>query len=499
MRRTAIAVKGKECDDMKNYTRKTNRPKRSKHGGSLELRGNTYIARWMVNGKRFSATTGETDKAEAEKWLARKLANVRATDIKAKSKKQVETLQLQKAAQLDGAILQAERERDAALDNLPTVALAGIEAELRAVIENKVSENTAATYTRTVRQFVEWMGENHPEAEDANQVSEAMARQYFDHMAATRRADTHNVARVNLAHTWKILSERYRIKANPWKAIRPVKKDAAVRRTLTRDELARIAATLPGQYRTVFFVGCFTGLRLSDAATLEWEAIDLAAGSITLRPVKTARTSGRWVHLPIVPEFYAVLSAIPAEMRHGYVAPEIAEKYKTSRAWLSQEYTAYFRKAGVKTQTEDGDGKSDRKPARNVVGFHSLRHTFVSIAANAGVPFQIVQSIVGHSAAKMTEHYFHENREATALAFQKFPALFGGKTMPAALPNNGGDVIDAEVVEIGTVEPTAKRLAALDAAIADILANADGAEREAAAARLADAARELQKGANTGA
>ena len=45
-----------------------------------------------------------------------------------------------------------------------------------------------------------------------------------------------------------------------------------------------------------------------------------------------------------------------------------------------------FAKAGIETQTDGGKGK----PARNVVGFHSLRHTFVSIAANAGIPFALV-------------------------------------------------------------------------------------------------------------
>ena len=100
---------------MRKYERKTNRPKRGKHRGSLELRGKVYFARWMVNGQRFSETTGETKRAAAEKWLERKLANVHATDIRAKGKRQIETLLQQKAAQLKGAIVQAEEAQEAAL------------------------------------------------------------------------------------------------------------------------------------------------------------------------------------------------------------------------------------------------------------------------------------------------------------------------------------------------------------------------------------------------
>ena len=480
---------------MRHYTRKTNRKqKRGKHHGSLELRGKVWFARWMVNGQRFARSTGETDRKDAEKWLARQLANVRATDIRATSRKMVETLQLQKAAQLDGAILQAERSAEAEIDRLPTVPLAELEKELLAVIEGKVSGSSISAYTNEVRKLAGWMAKNRPEVEDMNDVTEQIARQYSDWLAANFRASTHNIGRVNLAHIWNVMAERYRIKTNPWHGIKPIKTDAAVRRDLTREELAKIAATLQGEYRTAFFVGCFTGLRLSDAATLKWESIDLDAGEITLRPIKTARTSGRYVHIPIVPEFYAVLAAVPETRRHGYVTPELAQKYREGRASLSHEIVEMFGKAGIETRTDGGEGKR----ARNVVGFHSLRHTFVSLAANSGIPFQTVQAIVGHSAAKMSEHYFHENREATALAFRKFPALFGNA--PKALPEgNGGDVIEAEVVEVREADATAtadtRRAADLDAALAEILRHGDEAERKATAGRLAEAIDELTNGA----
>ena len=475
---------------MRKYTRKTNRKqKRAKHSGSLELRGAVWIARWMVNGKRKSQSTGETDRAAAEKWLARQLASVRASDIRATSKKMVETLQLQKAAQLDGAILQAERSAEAEIDKLPTVPLAGLVKELRAVVEGKVSESTVSAYANEARKLADWIAKEHPEAEDMNDITEAVARQYADWLAANFRAVTHNGGRAILSHIWHVMAERYRIKANPWRTIKPIKKDAEVRRDLTREELAKIAATLQGEYRTAFFVGCFTGLRLSDAATLKWEGIDLNAGVVTLRPIKTARTSGRYVEIPIVPEFYAVLATIPAESRHGYLTPELAQKYRERRAALSCEFVEMFAQAGIKTRTDGGKGK----PARNVVGFHSLRHTFVSIAANAGIPFTIVQAIVGHSAAKMSAHYFHENREANALAFRKFPALFGNA--PKALPDKGGDVIEAEYVEATVTATADTRRAALEAALAEIARDGDEAERKEIAARLVEVANELMEGA----
>ena len=53
--------------------------------------------------------------------------------------------------------------------------------------------------------------------------------------------------------------------------------------------------------------------------------------------------------------------------------------------------------------------------------FHSLRHTFVSFAANAGIPLHVVQAIVGHTSTVMTRHYYHENEAALRSAVDAIP------------------------------------------------------------------------------
>ena len=58
-----------------------------------------------------------------------------------------------------------------------------------------------------------------------------------------------------------------------------------------------------------------------------------------------------------------------------------------------------------------------------VASFHSLRHTFVSLSANAGVPLPVVQSIVGHCSTAMTRHYYHENEENLRKAVAAIPVI----------------------------------------------------------------------------
>ena len=66
-------------------------------------------------------------------------------------------------------------------------------------------------------------------------------------------------------------------------------------------------------------------------------------------------------------------------------------------------------------QSVGGDGGRARPDATA----HSFRHTFVTRAIEAGVPPHVVQAIVGHSSAAMTEHYTHLSDKAVLEAFSK--------------------------------------------------------------------------------
>ena len=49
-------------------------------------------------------------------------------------------------------------------------------------------------------------------------------------------------------------------------------------------------------------------------------------------------------------------------------------------------------------------------------GFHSLRHSYVSLSAAAGVPVHVVQSVVGHGSPEMTRRYLHHEIEGLKAA-----------------------------------------------------------------------------------
>jgi integrase len=92
-------------------------------------------------------------------------------------------------------------------------------------------------------------------------------------------------------------------------------------------------------------------------------------------------------------------------------------------------------KRDLKTLIGETRQKRDRGcHAASVWGWHNLRGTFVTLALNAGLPFETVAKCTGHTTAKIVrDHYYNPTREHTKDAMQKVGERLSGK-LPAALP-----------------------------------------------------------------
>ena len=146
----------------------------------------------------------------------------------------------------------------------------------------------------------------------------------------------------------------------------------------------------------------------------------MLSGIIQLIPRKTKHHShGRPITIPLHPALREILSEIPEADRGVFVIPEIANDYTGARWKISQGIAQIFDSANITTSIQL-EGRSRKTPEAT---FHSLRHTFVSLAANAGVPLHIVQSIVGHESTAMTRHYYHENVDSLRMAVNAIPQL----------------------------------------------------------------------------
>jgi len=163
-------------------------------------------------------------------------------------------------------------------------------------------------------------------------------------------------------------------------------------------------------------------LRLGDCCLMDWSNIDLLRGRISVTPMKTRHSSGMSVLIPIHRVLFSVLAETPEEKRQGEVIPGIAKEYRRGPTGVCHRVNTLFESCGIKTIYK-AEGE---KRGRTDVGFHSLRHTFVSMAANSGAPLDLVRRIVGHTSANMTDVYFHVSDNALRDTVGMLPDVTGG-------------------------------------------------------------------------
>ncbi len=429
--------------------------RRAKGAGTIQKHGRTWRAVWVVDGKIFTRSTGTSDKREAEKKLAEFVAPYRLKMEAGKDAAAAKTATREGMDAATASVLSASaRAKRAEAGRLSVPLSKGWNTFRESMERNPVSAGTERMYEAQWDNFARWMKRNRPRVVGLADVDEDAAGAFMKEIKARFSPKTFNNYRAFLMMVWRVLDKEAGLEGgNPWKDIKPLPLETHTRRELTAEELARVVAPLEGELRVLFAIGIYTGLRLGDAVNLSWGAVDMVRGFIQWTPHKTKK-HGTVVRIPLFPALAAILGETPERKRRGLVLPGLAEEYGRSNYYTSERVRLVFAAAGIETQGETGRVNPKSKTARKAVevGFHSLRHTFVSLCANAGVPLHIVQAIVGHTSEAMTQHYFHVSDDALRGAVAVLPDVFGSKAA-AALPAHkdeatvAGEGEDAEAYE----------------------------------------------------
>lgn len=375
--------------------------------GRLFTRGDkgTYYLAWQAGGVRHTVCLNTTKKRDAEQEAARIIAPFQAKD-------EAETVAAI-AARLDTA-------KDNARALAPSLHLGlAWQAYLDAEKRKMPGPGTLADYEAMFYALRDWLATEHPEARTLRDVSPDIARAFLRHLEKKRElsGDRVNKHLFFLRAMFKMLSEPAALAANPWDGIPKREHMAAHRRPLTIEEMRNVIEAAEGEMKTLLMVGTFTGLRLGDAATLRWDECDLVRGIIHRVPRKTAR-HGVAVTIGIPEILGQHLAELP---RAGhFIMPELARLYLHRKEYLSRRIQAHFVKCGLDTQ---GEGAGKR--AACLAGFHSLRHSYISLQAQAGTPQAVLQKLAGHKNPIMTEHYTHLDAATAAATARALPAILG--------------------------------------------------------------------------
>lgn len=355
--------------------------------------GRAWLARWVYKGQVYYKSTGEVKKEKALKALERITRPYRD----AREEDAIRNLQ--------NKLIELQERRSK--NDLMTQDIWNVFA--KKLKNDDVSEHTTQLYEVVVKGMVEWML---PKAKRAKDITHRLVEEYLENLSSTVCTNTYNIRLVLFKRIWKSLKDDFQLCDDAWEKFKKKKAAKSSRRTLTSKELANILANADTHdMKLLLTIGIYTGLRLSDCATMKWSNIDFEKKLIKVIPIKTKKHMDTPIEIPIHPALMKMLEATPHDGE--YVSQLNMNDYKTGH--ISGKVVKLFKSCGIET-SKKVDGKM-----KLLCGFHSLRHTFVSNAIEVGMSPLLVQKIVGHSAVSMTEHYFHDNANKAAEGINAMP------------------------------------------------------------------------------
>ena len=206
---------------------------------------------------------------------------------------------------------------------------------------------------------------------------------------------------------------------NPAEAVEMLTAENHEKECFTPKQVNALVNAAKGDWKGLVLAGFYTGARLGDLSQLSWESVNLERGSIIFTKGKTKQA----IEIPLHPEFKRWLEqrAKPKKPEAGFVFPDLHHVGSQGRNGLSSEFGRLMKRASIETKVVAAKGKNGRK--RSSLSFHSLRHSFNSAMANAGITQEIRQRLTGHASKAINDQYTHAELETLRKAVDSVPAL----------------------------------------------------------------------------
>ena len=362
---------------------------------NLKKIGKVYYFRYRINGKEILKSLKTSNLKEAE--TKRKDIFSSTSDLK------TETDVIQKVA------------RAKKLYNPKKFPITTLWDKFEKALQRKgSSEDTINRYRFRIDQFLDWIRLYHSEAVNLSDINNITGQEYSDYLGNTELANkTYNETLNALALVFETFKDDADISRNPFRKENLSRKSklSVSRKEFSEDQAKDILNSFHNiiiaeklEVEILFYLGMFAGLRLKDACLLKWESLNLSANRIYVIPAKTRRY-GSSVNIPLHPALREKLEPALTWKIDDYVLPKIAERYNRNRDNPRKLVAKVMELNDYVTTLDKENIQESRNKSACQYGFHSLRYTFVSECAKAGIPQSLVQEIVGHKNPAMTRHY----------------------------------------------------------------------------------------------
>jgi integrase len=276
------------------------------------------------------------------------------------------------------------------------------------------SEATAERYKQVNRDFLNALGKR--ATLSLGHITPKDIRAYRDtELLAGKSNKTANLSVKIVSAAFNAAFRQGYITVNPCMALEHLPEKTAKRSNFTPEQVAMLLKAAQGDWPGAILFAYYTGARLRDVANMRWNAIDLNTKLINFTPSKTKKQ----VTIPLHPDLEHYLLKSPG-VGKAFLFPSLAERKTGGKNGLSVQFGGIMARAGI-------EGKITRHTtegrANNSLSFHSLRHSFNSAMANAGVSVEVRQKLTGHSSPEMNAIYTHHELEPLRAAVALIPSI----------------------------------------------------------------------------
>jgi integrase len=227
---------------------------------------------------------------------------------------------------------------------------------------------------------------------------------YHGEIKASRCAATANRHLSLLSKLFKLAMQWERITKNPCSGVKKFKENNQRERFLSQDEIQRMFKAMADEPNRVAVAALkfllLTGIRKEEGLQARWEHVNLEQGILYLPHTK----SGKSRHVVLNPEALALLQQQERLPENPYVFPGKVKGQALNNP--TKAFKRILEAAGIAN-----------------LRIHDLRHSFASLAVNAGATLYQVQHLLGHASAQTTQRYAHLTDSALRQASGAVAAL----------------------------------------------------------------------------
>ena len=276
------------------------------------------------------------------------------------------------------------------------------------------ADKTTTRYRQVVRDFLASLG-SRVNLGLAHIASKDILAYRNSIIGGGKSARTANLSVKVVSAAFNAALRQKHISSNPCTALEALNVETEEKGTFFPAQISRLLRAAEGDWRGAILLGYYTGARLGDVANMRWNAVDLDKRLIRFTPSKTKKP----VTVPLHDDLRRELLKSPG-IGKAFLFPSLAGKDTGGRHGLSGRFTAIMEKAGI-------EGKITRPAAGgralSNLSYHSLRHSFNSAMANAGVSQEIRQKLTGHVSAEVNTHYTHHELAPLRAAISAIPKI----------------------------------------------------------------------------